>query len=71
MKRKREGHAKFDAFYGVVIFAMFAVIVVGAFAEHFGRVEYAEIVAQAHQGQVQPAPRAARAVQVAQAAVRK
>jgi hypothetical protein len=71
MKRKREGHARFDAFYGVVIFAVFAVIVGGVFAEHFGRVEYAEIVAQARQGHAQPAPQAARAVQVAQAAVRK
>jgi len=52
-----------------VIFAIFAVIVVGVFAENFGRVEYAEVVAQAQQGR--PQQQAVRAVQVAQAAVRK
>jgi len=70
MKRKYEGEAKNGFFYGVVVFAMFAVVVVGVFADNFGRVEYAEVVAQAHQGRVQQ-HQAARAVQVAQAAVRK
>jgi hypothetical protein len=70
MKRWNAGGAKGDIFYGVVIFAVFAVIVGGVFAENFGRIEYAEVVAQAHQGRVQQ-QQAARAVQVAQAAVRK
>ncbi len=69
MKRWKPGGAKGDVFHGVVIFAIFAVIVVGVFAENFGRVEYAEVVAQAQQGR--PQQQAVRAVQVAQAAVRK
>lgn len=69
MKRWKPGGAKGDVFYGVVIFAIFAVIVIGVFAENFGRVEYAEVVAQAQQGRQQQ--QAVRAIQVAQAAVRK